>query len=740
MTSADRWIATQAGAEGEVARAVAKAVLDKKGAAGAGDAGAIKSFLSGASAAKAGITQAELDEIVKGLLAASHPVALPPGAGAAGTNATATAAAVMVLNALLGAVGTNVIIPAADDVQTASLADVQKLIAAMNAGQVGTLLIHDANPVYSLPKSLGFDEALAKVGFVVSFASLADETAEAAHLVLPDHTPMESWGDAAPRAGIRSLVQPTVRPLVDSQALGDTLIAAGRALGGTMPTGSFKAVVEQNWADTNFRDALGRGGVFTAPAAGPQKVRAGLGSLSLSAPKLAGNGDLTLVAFPHSFYGDGSGATLPWLQETPDPVTKISWNSWLEVSFATAESLGVVFGDVVEVTTAGGSARVSVFPRGGIRDDVIAIPIGQGHSVGHYASMAGDGEPGVARGINTYDLLPAATNESGGQAFLSTKATLSKTGEFRRLALSQWTDNQRGRGLAPAMSLAAAAGHGDDHGGGHHDEPPHTYDPAFDAKPDQAYRWGMVIDNDRCNGCSACVTACSIENNIPVVGEPQAIMHREMSWMRIERYVGDGDTQGGAERRPVPDRERLGEVDVRHLPTLCQQCGAAPCEAVCPAIATYHTEEGLNGMVYNRCIGTRYCANNCTYKVRRFNYWDYGNRNFPGMLGLMLNPDVTVRQQGVMEKCTFCVQRIEAARQPAKDEGRLIRDGEVQTACQQSCPTGAITFGNTKDKQSAVTKLGKGSERSYALLQELNTRPGITYLAQVTREDHEGSH
>jgi len=213
-----------------------------------------------------------------------------------------------------------------------------------------------------------------------------------------------------------------------------------------------------------------------------------------------------------------------------------------------------------------------------------------------------------------------------------------------------------------------------------------------------------------------------------------------MTWLRIERYVGEGDRDGGEERRPYPKREVLGETDVRRLPMPCQHCGAAPCEAVCPVIGTYHTKEGINGMVYNRCVGTRYCANNCTYKVRRFNYWDYGNLNWPGALGMMLNPDVTVRQQGVMEKCSFCVQRIETARQPAKNEGRAIRDGEVVTACQQTCPTGAITFGNWRDEGAAIKKLIADQPRNYNVLQVINTRPAVTYLAQVSRDDQEGQH
>ena len=246
----------------------------------------------------------------------------------------------------------------------------------------------------------------------------------------------------------------------------------------------------------------------------------------------------------------------------------------------------------------------------------------------------------------------------------------------------------------------------------------------------------MTIDNDRCTGCSACIAACYIENNIPIVGEANVIKHREMNWIRIERYIGDGDSDGGEERRPHPHREVLGETNVRYAPMLCQQCGAAPCESVCPVIATYHTPDGLNGMIYNRCVGTRYCANNCVYKVRRFNYFDYGYDNWPGLLRLMLNPDVTVRGQGVMEKCSFCVQRIQTARQPAKDAGREIIDGEVVTACQQSCPTDAIVFGNMRDEKAEVNT-AIDDRRSYHSLHMLNTRPGITYLAQIARDSEE---
>lgn len=779
-SNADHWVPAAPGSEGVLALALAKVVADRKGSAGA-----LGSALAGANIAAAvkaaGISRAVFDRMAEKLAAASHGVALPPGIASSTTAGAGAAAAVLLLNVALGAVGSAVQYPAADAPTHSSLRDVLVLIDQMKAGNVDCLLIHDLNPVFSLPASAGFVEALAKVDLVVSFASMEDETSQAANLLLPDHSSMESWGDANPRPGVRSLVQPTIRPLLDTQALGDTLLGAARAMGGNaasqMPAGSWKSVVESNWSDTNWRKALARGGVFTATPMRSVSVVASASKLRPAAPRLQGSGELTLVAFPHSFYYDGRGAALPWNQEIPDPVTKISWNTWAEISPARADELGVVFGDVITIATETGSIDVSVYPRGGVREDIVAIPIGQGHTVGHYASMAGafeggiGSQPGVARGQNVADILPAAIDEAGGQAFLSTTATISKTGRFRRLALSQWTDNQRKRGLAPEVNLydlakaggmahflgaspASAAESGGDHAaaetehkaaaGGHHFEgPPFEFNAAYDADPNQPYRWGMTIDNDKCTGCSACISACYIENNVSIVGEEQAIRHREMTWMRIERYVGDGDdnVRDGSARRDTPDGEILGENDVRHLPMLCQHCGAAPCESVCPVIATYHTDEGINGMVYNRCVGTRYCGNNCTYKVRRFNYFDYGRLNWPGLLGLMLNPDVTVRGQGVMEKCSFCVQRIEAARQPAKDAGQTIAPDAVVTACQQACPSDAISFGNVRDTSStAAKKAMQGKDRAYHALQELNTRSAVTYLAQVRREENEGVH
>ncbi len=764
VSNADEWLASAPGHEGRVALAVARLVADRKG-------GAVPAVLSGvdpaAIASAADVDPVKLESLADRLAAAKAPVALPPGVASRTNRAVADAAAVMLLNALVGAVGDGrpVRIPQNDTTRTAAtLSEIQSLIADMNAGSVEILIVHDANPLHTLPADAGFAEAMEKVGVVVSLASMANETSESADWVLPDHAPMESWGDAMPRAGVHSVIQPTVRPLHDTQAMGDLLLTLGRQIGddvaSRLPSGSFHDVVKTSFGG-NWRRILADGGVFGAGAGSISgSISGDLGSLDSSAPSLADAGDLALIAYPRSFMGDGAGAALPWMQETPDPVTKATWVSWAEISIATAERLGVTFGDLIKIETGvgAGSIEAPAYPRGGVRDDVVAIGIGQGHTVGYYASLAGDGRPGEARGVSVVSILPAATDEAGGRAWLSTKARVSATGGFKRIPISQWTDNQRGRGIAPTITLASLAG-GDHHGEGHHGDDHHgggnvardhfehtergmgaPFEAKNDADPDSPYRWGMVIDNDRCNGCSACVVACAGENNVPPVGELNSIKHREMSWIRIERYVGEGDRSGGAARRSWPNREKLGETDVRHAPMLCQHCGAAPCEAVCPVIATYHNPEGINGMIYNRCVGTRYCANNCVYKVRRFNYFDYGHDNFPGLMAMMLNPDVTVRGQGVMEKCQFCIQRVEAARQPAKDEGREIRDGEVITACQQSCPSNAITFGNLRDPQSRVIAKAGEEARAYHSLYELNARPAITYLKQVTRGAEGESH
>jgi molybdopterin-containing oxidoreductase family iron-sulfur binding subunit len=770
--NADEWLPAKPGTEGVLALGIARTALDAARAGGREipNADRLRGILSGFGANSVStiteVPAATIRRLGSALLAADQPVALPPGVALTSRRATATTAAVLILNAVVGAIGKTVfVVPegSATD-QVAGYREVARLVKRMKAGAISVLLVHDANPVYSMPGDSAFTEALEKVDFVISTASGPDETSERADLILPDHTPMESWGDHAPRPGVRSIVQPTVRPLYDTRAFGDTLIESAKAMGDAiaaqLPSGSFRTVLEEAWSDTDFRAALASGGVFGEEAVvGEVALAPGISDLSFKEPRFEGDGSFVLLPVPSPLLSDGRGANLPWLQETPDPVMKVTWQSWAEISHVSAEALGVEYGDVLAVRTSAGVAELPVLPRGGIRDDVIAISIGQGHNVGFYASRTEDGKPGGTRGVNVISILPALTDETGGRAWLATRAAVSKTGAHRRIAKTQEFDNKRGRQLGEAVSLVAlvegakaaesqsdghggahaesqGGGHGDEHGGSHEMRRP--FDPADDSTEESDYRWGMAIDLDRCNGCSACIVACSIENNVSTVGEEAVLMDRQMQWLRIERYIGDGFQELVTGRNAPTDHEELGNTDVRHSPMMCQQCGAAPCEPVCPVFATYHNAEGLNGMIYNRCIGTRYCSNNCPYKVRRYNWYDYAIENIHEPMNLLLNPDVTVRGQGVMEKCTFCIQRIENGRQLAKDEGRPIADGEVTPACAQTCPTQAITFGNLKDDESAASKKADAGEaRAYHALHVLNTRPSITYLAKV-RRDTEG--
>jgi molybdopterin-containing oxidoreductase family iron-sulfur binding subunit len=754
--NADEWLPAKAGSEGVLALGIARVAFEAARAAGrpvGGDPALLEGILAGfdaeSVATRTAVPAETIQRIGRAIAKAKRPAALPPGVALTSRRATATASAVLILNAVVGAVGNTVWMPAeaAAAPEPASFREVLKLIAAMASGEVSVLLLGGVNPVHSLPPGAGFVDALAKVGFVVSFASLPDETSEMAHLILPDHTALESWGDAAPQPGVRSLVQPSLRPIYDTQGLGDSLLQVGRAMGdpvaAQLPAGSFRSILESAWSGTDFRAALKRGGVFeTAPRGGAIPVAASAARIEFKAPQFEDAGPYVVLPVPSPLLHDGRGANLSWLQETPDPVTKIAWQSWAEVSHETAGALGVERGDVLAVETSFGRVELPALPRGGIRDDVIAIAIGQGHSVGRFASHAAEGRPGEARGVNVISLLPPLTDESGGRAWLTARAKVSATGAHARVAQLQFSDNQRQRQLAEAVPLAAlakngGAAHGDageGHGGHGSHEIRRPYDPVDDAVAESPYRWGMAIDLDRCTGCSACVVACSIENNVAQVGEELALRGRQMAWLRIERYIGAGEPELENGRRRPPDRERLGDVDVRHSPMMCQHCGAAPCEPVCPVLATYHNPEGLNGMIYNRCIGTRYCSNNCPYKVRRFNFFDYQIEAWPEPMRLMLNPDVTVRGQGVMEKCTYCVQRIESARQDAKAAGQTIADGAVTPACVQTCPTHALQFGNLKDRQSGVQqRIASNPDRAYHALHVLNTRPGASYLAKVVR-------
>jgi Fe-S-cluster-containing dehydrogenase component len=598
---------------------------------------------------------------------------------------------------------------------------------------VDVALVHDANPAFTLPKNAGFAAAFRKVALKVAFASHLDETAALCDLVLPDLTPLEQWGVIEPVAGIKSFVQPAMTPVFEgTRQAADVLLAtaakAGKSVGPAGAT-SARELVAAGMSSAALEQALKDGGEFGPVATRSVRLAPDFARIDYQAPAFDGDaGSPVLIVYPSASLYDGRGANKGWLQELPDVATKIAWQSWIEVHPDTARGLGVENGDIVTVASPHGHVEAAVYVYPGVRRDVVAMPIGQGHT--EYGRNAKN------RGVSPLDLLDGtATDRSGALAYCSTRVTVTRTGRNARLATTEGSARQLGRGISRAVSVAGAR-NGEVEPG-----PEATITEAERAaiaaaaasqqqrtniglygKPGP--KWEMTIDLSRCTGCSACMTACYAENNIPVVGEEQTLRHRGMSWIRLERYL-EGDTSGS-------------DWQVRQIPMLCQQCDNAPCEPVCPVYAAYHTPDGLNGQVYNRCVGTRYCAANCPYKVRYFNWWDYGTGadpyfSFAAPLNLQLNPDVTVRTKGVMEKCTFCVQRIRFAQNDAKVRKRELQDGDIVPACAQTCPAGAIVFGDAHDAASRLSRV-KQDARGYHVFDMLNTRPGITYLERVIDE------
>ena len=737
--NADEWLATPPGTETALALAMANVVAGLRGAA-APVAAALARFTPAMAAHETGIPAERIERIAKEFAAAQPSLAVAGGIGAQHAGAAQLCAAVNLLNYVAGNIGQTVRFGAELDGGDGYTA-LARLGAAIDGGQVAVLLVHDANPVYALPKAAGFAERLAKVPFKVATAVFLDETAAKCDLLLPQHHALERWDDLAPRSGVRSLMQPVMEPVFNTRAAGDILLQVSRKAGGALsgfaaPTweahlrGRWQALAAERKdadADGFWRAALQRGGVFEEPAApAPVALAASATDVAYTKPAFEGKGEFVFLTYPHANLYDGRGTNKPWLLENADPVTKITWHSWVEVSPETAKTLDIRNGEILRLTSAAGAVEAPAYIYPGLHPDVVAMPLGFGHT--EYGAFA------QGRGVNALDLLGAPASDF--VTYLSARVTLEKTGGFRRLASVEGVPRQLGRGIAEAMPLAAAKrgltlkesyleeGHAE-----------HEVNPEREVEPLKGWteqqfqmtrhgdytrelpQWGMAIDLARCTGCQACVTACYAENNIPTVGEPEILKGREMTWLRIERYWEGGDEPGEP-------------LSARFVPMLCQHCANAPCEPVCPVYAAYHTPDGLNGQVYNRCVGTRYCANNCPYKVRYFNWYKYNEIAWPEPLHLQLNPDVTVRARGVMEKCTFCIQRIRGAQNQARLEDRPIRDGEFTTACAQACPSDAIAFGNVRDPEGRVAAI-KQDHRGYHVLEEINVRPAITYLAKV---------
>ncbi|MCP4002975.1 MAG: 4Fe-4S dicluster domain-containing protein [bacterium] len=743
-SNAEQWIAPEPGTEIQVALALAHEVAQRKGTAGV-LAPLLSNYSLGAVAVKTGIDQSKLQALAERIASASSPLALPPGAEVQGTNAAAFAAAVQILNHVSGAVGNTVVFGPNHNVsKLARFADLKELAGQLRGGDDSVLLVHNANPVYNAPQ-VGFGDAMGSGSvFTVSFSSANDETTALADLVLPDHTPFESWGDPQPISGIRRLQQPTIRPLFDTRALGDLLLEIGRALGkgGSLPAGGFRDQIKAKWG-AGFDAQLAKGGEFGDAPAEQVSLSSGISKLRFEAAELAGDaGGMALVVYPSLHFYDGRSARFASLNEVPDPVLKTMWGSYAEINEDEAHELGIQVGDVVKISTDSGSVEVTAYPHAAIRKGVVALQIGQGQMARQPDAPAflDYRAKREVTGVNALSLVPGRLDgASGALAFLSTRASVSKTGARGLVTRAQLTFGQENRGMAKAATLAALAkadsGHGDGHGEVHAGDAGDShakkgpiqgdeahlvrkeYDAAKDSHPESPYRWGMNIDLDKCSGCNSCTVACNVENNLPTVGPENARIGREMHWIRIERYVETADDQ----------------VDVRFEPMMCQHCGAAPCESVCPAIATYHNPEGLNVMVPNRCLGTRFCSNNCPYKARRFNHRPY-DLLYEAPEELILNPDVTVRGKGVMEKCTLCVHRIAEGRDEARKKGRNVQDGDFTIACAQACPSKAITFGNLKEESSEVAKL-RHDKRAYRVLEHLYTRPGVSYQKKILRNE-----
>lgn len=686
--------------------------------------------------------------------------------------------AVNTLNAMLGNEGKTIDTTQASLQSRGSYAAIGELIEAMNAGNVDVILIHNTNPAYSLPADSGFAAALAKVSLKVSASQFIDETAQLCDVVLPGLHFLESWGDHEPIEGYLSLQQPTVQPLWDNRAFEQTLIEVVRkadaakfvvaegaegepkversllwreyiqnAWKGIHANGGFASEFQEFWY------ASLRAGVLELPSRIPSRSQSFNSSALAKAVGTSSSKALELVLFATANIGDGTFTNIPHLLELPDPVTKISWDNYFTFAPSTAKAQDLADGDMIAVTANGKTVEGPVRIQPGLHPGVMGAGLGWGRTA---CGQVGDGE-----GFNAYALASFAK-----KAFSGAEVAFKKLGTKIRLADMQGhnymrknpnNENEPVRQLIQATSLemlnedamAPQAYYHIPYWETTQRKPDYWFtrekhtingekpvqDPADPNRmewqsgehPMVKHKWVMTIDLNSCTGCNACVTACSIENNVPVVGKREVLIGREMHWIRLDRYY-KGDIEN---------------PEIVKMPMMCQHCDNAPCETVCPVLATVHSDDGLNQQVYNRCVGTRYCANNCPFKVRRFSFYHYSKyRKGPHQqeleipespLALGLNPEITIRSKGIMEKCSFCTQRIRQTKYEAKKRGENIHEGELKTACQQTCPTQAISFGDAMNPEHEVNniRIANHNKRGFGVLEEFNVQPNIMYLAHI---------
>ncbi len=576
----------------------------------------------------------------------------------------------------------------------------------MDAGKVDVLLIIDANPVVTAPADLRFAERLEKVGLRIRLGLYDDETSRLCHWHVPAAHYLESWSDVRAYDGTTTIIQPLIAPLYDGKTVHELLAAcSGRGEG----TSSAYDLVRDFWRrqstsgdfEAFWQRALHDG--LVVATAGKLRVPSARRQPIIPAWREPAATDALEITFrPDPTVFDGRFANNAWLQELPKAMTHLTWDNAAHLAPATAERLGVADEDVVELRLGGRAVRAPVWIVPGHAADAVTVHLGYGRTrAGRVANGAG------------FDAYVLRTTDA---MWIARGVEVVKTGERHTLACTQEHQRMEGRDLVRTATLEefrADPAVIRDRGA---EEPEASLYPPV---PYEGYAWAMAIDLSSCTGCNACVVACQAENNIPVVGKDEVARGREMHWIRVDRYYDGPVDNPTIHNQPVP----------------CMHCELAPCEVVCPVGATTHSADGLNQMIYNRCVGTKYCSNNCPYKVRRFNFYLYADWSTES-LKMQRNPDVTVRSRGVMEKCTYCIQRIQYAKIKAEKEDRRVRDGEVVPACAQACPASAIVFGDQNDPQARVALLKK-DRRNYALLGELNTRPRTTYLAKLTNPNPE---
>ena len=620
----------------------------------------------------------------------------------------------------------------------------KKLLQDMNEGKVGAIIAYNANPVYNLAQGKEFSEALNKVELSVSFADKKDETASLMNFICPDHHYLESWGDAHPYTGFYSLVQPTIRPLFDTrQAQASLMKWSGKGV-------DYYNHLKDNWSKnilsgSSWNSAL-HDGVFTVPSF--EKTVSYRGSIKEASELLKAQSSegIDLVLYVKHGMGDGQFSNNPWLQELPDPISKTTWDNYLTISPRFAKELGLsneyisngaLNGDVVDISVNGVTKRVPVLIQPGQAYKTVGLALGYGRE--------GVGKAGDGVGINAFSF--ALDN----QTTLSDLQITKIEGAVHEFACTQLHHTMMGRDRI-VKETTFDAYKKDPRSGNEqmfletHKGPMEPEKITLWEEHDRdVHWWNLSIDLNSCTGCGACIIACHAENNVPVVGKEEIRRSRDMHWLRIDRYYSSDMNEEVAEQKDISTIDKFlamevaseaDSLEVVFQPVMCQHCNHAPCETVCPVAATTHSREGLNHMTYNRCVGTRYCANNCPYKVRRFNWFNYSdNEQFDFYMNndlgkMVLNPDVVVRSRGVMEKCSMCIQNIQKAKLDAKKENRKLKDGDVDCACATACDTGSMVFGDVLDKESKVYSESV-SPRAYHLLEELNTQPSVWYQTKV---------